>query len=99
MLFALIAKDKPNSGEIRAVNRPRHLEYLKASSESVRLAGPLLDENDLPIGALIILEASDLEEAKRWAADDPYARAGLFHETLVLPWKFGMGKGFSTSAT
>ena len=29
-------------------------------------------------GSLIILDVADLDEARDWAAGDPYARAGLF---------------------
>ena len=42
MRIALIAKDKPNSIDIRKANRDAHVAYLK-STDAVEMAGPFLD--------------------------------------------------------
>ncbi len=34
---------------------------------------------------MIIIEAPDLDAAKAWAANDPYAKAGLFAATEICP--------------
>jgi uncharacterized protein YciI len=39
------------------------------------------------IGSFIILEADSLEAAERWAANDPYTKAGLFASSIVRPWR------------
>jgi len=39
------------------------------------------------IGSLVILDAPDLEAARDWAENDPYARAGLFDSVELIPWK------------
>jgi len=38
-------------------------------------------------GSLIIFEAKGKEAARRWAAADPYAKAGLFARSEIRLWK------------
>lgn len=91
MLIALIAKDKPDVSQIRADNRPAHLEYLKANAETVFQAGPLLDADGGMIGSLIILDVTDMAAAQDWAANDPYAKAGLFASVELIQWNKVIG--------
>ncbi|HEY3777168.1 MAG TPA: YciI family protein [Rhizomicrobium sp.] len=86
MLFVITAMDKPNSRELRMNTRAAHFDYAHRTG-GVRLGGPFLDDNGEMIGSLIIIEAQDLDAARRWQAGDPYAEAGLFSEADVRPWK------------
>jgi len=86
MLIALIARDKPGALQTRLDNREAHLAYIEETGV-VRQAGPLLDEAGGMIGSLVILDAPDLEAARDWAENDPYARAGLFDSVELIPWK------------
>jgi uncharacterized protein len=90
MLFALIARDKSGSIDTRLANRAAHLDYINQSGV-VRQAGPLLDKDGGMIGSLLILEVEDQEAAMRWAAGDPYSKAGLFQDVEILPWKKVIG--------
>ena len=85
MLVALIAKDKPNHLEVRTTNRQAHVDYLK-SSDQISQAGPLLSQHGQMTGALIILDVGNMEEAKDWAAHDPYTKAGLFQSVELIAW-------------
>jgi hypothetical protein len=88
VLFAILAEDKPNSASLRAATRPTHLEYLKSFGAKVVVAGPLLGPDDETVtGSLLIFEAADRAGAEAFAADDPYAKAGLFARTTVAPWR------------
>ncbi len=89
MLFAITSLDKPNSMELRMATREKHLAYGKDNAEGgqLRLGGPFLDANGNMIGSFIILEAASLEAAERWAANDPYMKAGLFDSVVVRPWR------------
>ncbi len=91
MLVALIAKDKPDSSDVRADNRPAHLDYLKAHASQVAQAGPLLDPAGDMVGSLIILDVADLATAQDWADADPYAVAGLFANVELIEWKRVIG--------
>ena len=93
MLYVLICKDLPGEGLARrAAARPDHLAYLGSLGEKVRAAGGLLSEDgNEPCGSLIILEADSLDEARAIAAADPYAKAGVFADVEVHPWRQAVG--------
>ncbi|UYV37281.1 YciI family protein [Rhodobacteraceae bacterium D3-12] len=91
MLIALIARDKPGALPIRQENRAAHLDYLKASGDAVFQAGPLLNDAGEMSGSLVILNMETLSDAQDWAANDPYANAGLFDSVELIEWKKVLG--------
>ena len=90
MRACLICIDKPGALQLRLENRPAHVEHLK-SSGVVELAGPFLDAEGQMCGSMIVLEVSDLDAARAWAAADPYAKAGLFESVAIREWKKVIG--------
>ena len=99
MYYAIISEDVDNSLPLRIQARPAHLvrvEALKASGKLV-IAGPhpaIDDENPDAegfSGSLIIAEFDSLAAAEAWAADDPYAKAGLFSDVTIKPWNRVIG--------
>ena len=86
MLFVLTAIDKPNALALRMATREAHFDYARRGGV-IRLGGPFLDDKGDMAGSLIICEADDLAAAKRWAAEDPYAKAGLFARSEIRAWK------------
>ena len=38
-------------------------------------------------GSVIIAEFASLNEAKQWAENDPYAKAGVYQSVVVKPFK------------
>ncbi|MCF8473415.1 MAG: YciI family protein [Emcibacter sp.] len=87
MHFIILAEDKPNSLDLRLASRPDHLDYANKRG-CVMLAGPLLTEGSepKPRGSMLIIDVKDKEAAKDFAANDPYAKAGLFVKVDILPW-------------
>jgi uncharacterized protein YciI len=55
------------------------------------MAGPFLDEAGAMTGSLIVLSVASLDEARAWAAADPYAKAGLFQSVAIREWKKVIG--------
>ena len=90
MHFAFICQDKPGALQIRLDTRPEHLAYLNALNADGKLgfAGPFLGDDGKPTGSLVVVKAETIEEARRIAADDPYAKAGLFAEVEVKAWNW-----------
>ena len=43
------------------------------------------------VGSLVVLDVPDRAAAEAWAANDPYARAGLFERVQVRPWNRVIG--------
>lgn len=90
MRIALIARDKPDMLQTRLDNREAHLAYV-ADSGVVELAGPFLDDDGSMCGSLLILTLDSMADAKNWAANDPYAKAGLFADVTLREWKKVIG--------
>lgn len=92
MYFIILAEDKPDSLALRMDIRPVHLQYAKDQG-CVVLAGPLLTEAEAPKprGSMLIIKVADRAAAENFAANDPYAQAGLFHKVTVQPWMPALG--------
>ena len=95
MLYAIIAEDVPGALPRRLQARAAHLERLKALQEAGRLvlAGPhpAIDAADPGpagfTGSLIVAEFASREAALAWAAEDPYAAAGVYARVTVKPFR------------
>lgn len=85
--FAIHCIDKPDSADLRAATRADHLGHIASVADSVLVAGPLLGLDGAPIGSLLIIDFADRKAAIQFAADDPYALAGLFASVAVTAWK------------
>ena len=84
MNFALYCIDKAGHSQVRADNRPAHLDYLKANLDRLMIAGPLLADDGVTVqGSLLVIEAADRASAEAFAAGDPYANAGLFESVTI----------------
>ncbi|MHA7871431.1 MAG: YciI family protein [Hyphococcus sp.] len=89
--FILICRDREDGFELRAQTRQAHLEYIKAQGGQTRFAGPMLDDEERPIGSVLVIEADDVKAAERFAQADPYARAGLFESVEINPFRIVIG--------
>jgi uncharacterized protein YciI len=89
MRVALICTDKPGHLQTRLDNRADHLAYIAATGV-VEMAGPFLSDGQMT-GSLIVVEVDTLDAAKTWAANDPYAKAGLFSDVRITEWKKVIG--------
>ena len=95
MWYAIISEDVQNSLEKRMGARPSHVQRLKDLVNSGRLltAGPhpAIDSEEPGdagfTGSLIIAEFDSLEDAQRWADEDPYIAAGVYKKVIVKPFK------------
>ncbi|WP_372771161.1 YciI family protein [Pseudoalteromonas sp.] len=95
MWYMIYSIDVENSLAMRKEARPAHLARLEALKSDERLlsAGPLpaIDSEDPGeagfTGSLVIAKFDSLEDARSWAADDPYIEAGIYKESIVKPFK------------
>lgn len=90
MLAAIICTDKPDHLKVRLENREAHLAYGRDSGKLL-MAGPFLNESGDMCGSLLILDVDDMAEAHAFAAEDPYALAGLFSDVRIEEWKKVIG--------
>lgn len=75
------------AAEARERHRADHIAYRKNFGDRMPLAGPLLDDDQAPIGSLIILEAADRTAAIQAASDDPYVKADVLELVSVRPFR------------
>ncbi len=89
--FAIVASDKPGALDLRTALRPEHLAYLTAHAHMLKVAGPFLDADGQMDGSLLIVEADSIEEVQAFAADEPFAKGGLFESLVIRPWRLTLG--------
>ena len=95
MLYMILGYDVTDSASLRKNARPAHLKRLEklVTEGRVIIAGPLpaIDAEDPGpaghTGSLTVAEFKSLEDAHEWAANDPYAIAGVYKSTVVKPFK------------
>ena len=92
-LFLINARDKAGSLDVRMANRDAHLAYASDHMDQIKVAGPVLNEAGDMAGSTLIMEFETLEDAQAWAANDPYAKAGLFEHVEVIAYKWLLGEG------
>jgi len=88
-MYAIICTDKDGSFEIRKANREAHLAY--AAETPVVFGGPFQNEEGAMIGSLLVVDVATRGEAEAWAANDPYAKAGLFKKAQIERFKKVIG--------
>ncbi len=95
MWYAFICTDIPDSLEKRRNTGAAHLARLQDLRDQGRLmaAGPFpatdcLDPGEAGFtGSLIVAEFDSLEDARAWADEDPYLKAGIYDNITVKPFK------------
>jgi hypothetical protein len=70
--------------DARARVRPDHLAYMQSLTKDgvVVLAGPVGDGS----GAMVVLQVSTEDDARRIVKDDPYTAAGVGVDHVLRPW-------------
>ncbi|MEL7547016.1 MAG: YciI family protein [Pseudomonadota bacterium] len=93
-LYLINARDKVDSLDLRIATRTEHLNWVGNALDKVLMAGPVLAEDESTMaGSTFVIEAESLEAARRWAAEDPYKKAGLFDRVEIIPFKWTIGDG------
>lgn len=89
MHFYIRCVDKPGHLDVRKANREDHLAYIKGGfADRIVAAGPTLDPDMEGMnGSVFIIKFDAIEDAREFAANDPYAKAGLFESVVIRPFK------------
>lgn len=87
MVYVFHLLDKPDAQEMRLRIRPEHKAYLAQVADRMAFAGPLTSEDgETMIGSVLAIEFDNLDAAKRWQADEPFTKAGVYASSSVLPF-------------
>jgi uncharacterized protein YciI len=90
-LFMLACFDRPNSLDLRMATREAHLTYVRDNVAMVKVAGPMLDDEDGMAGSLFILTAPNRAAVQAFNAADPYQKAGLFAQVEIRGFRASIG--------
>lgn len=84
MLWVIHCLDKPDAAERRRAARTAHSARLTCGVVKPVLYGPLLaSDGSTPIGSLIVVEAAEREQVKRFIAEDPFVKADVWKEIHI----------------
>jgi uncharacterized protein YciI len=72
--------------------RPIHLKHLNSLGNRLVLAGPFQDEEGRSTGSIVVIEASDLAEARSLLEQDPFVREGVFASWEISRWALTINK-------
>lgn len=94
MWYAVVSQDIEDSLPLRKIHRPAHLDRLSGLNDQGRLliAGPHpADDTNEPAdagftGSLVVANFDSLDDAKAWAAQDPYMLNGVYESVTVKPF-------------
>jgi uncharacterized protein YciI len=91
--FMVYALDKPDRGTARLTARDAHRARLREHDHPVRvrIGGPLLDNDGGMIGTMLVVEAESMDLVRRFVDQDPYARADVYANVAIHPFKRGLG--------
>jgi len=93
-LFLINARDKADSLDLRLATRQAHLDWAVSFKDRIAMAGPVfLDDGITMAGTTFVMNFDTLGEARAWAAQDPYAVAGLFDRVEIIPFNWSIGDG------
>lgn len=89
MLYAIHCMDGGDPS-IRQSQYPRHREYLASARIKILVAGPILSDEGEPIGSLLIVDAENIEVARSFSANDPFAINGAWMSIQIYPYKMAI---------
>lgn len=88
MPYVITFFDDPGVLEKKRELRAVHLEYVdKNSSRIIASGGFFPDDDDFPVGGLIILDTESRQGAVEYIENDPFYLHGIFSSYKIDRWK------------
>ncbi|NNC38706.1 MAG: hypothetical protein HKO02_14705 [Hyphomonadaceae bacterium] len=92
IIFLIVRTDAPNSAEKRLAAMEAHIEYTISNKDRFYVGGAIRHIPDAAaLGSAMIVKADSLDEARAFAAMDPFDKIGIYARTDV--WLFNVGVG------
>jgi len=92
--FCVHAVDRPGRLQDRQRLRDGHRARLRQHDHpvTVRIGGPLLDDEGAMIGTMLVIEADSRAQVEIYLAGDPYVVGDLFETLTVTGFSWGLGQ-------
>ena len=90
MLWAISRVAGPNFAAMREKGLQPHLDYLHSQKKILVVSGATLtDDGKEVVGSLLILNVGSRTEAKVFADNDPFQKAGMFTNVTITRMRKG----------
>ena len=86
MAYMIFTRDRAGGAGVRDAHRAQHYAYLRENAHRLIVSGGIQDENGNYVGGLIVLNVDTHAEAEVFAAADPFGRAELFDQVIIMRW-------------
>ena len=94
MPYLILADDHPGMERQREDVRAAHRAHLASVGGRLLASGALLGADGQTItGGASLLDTDDEAEARRFEAEDPYAKAGIRTKVTIIPWRLRWWRG------
>lgn len=91
-LYSIVCTDKAGSKPTRMACLSDHLAHMDTVFDRVQLAAPLRDDAEESFtGALLVITATSIADARAFIEADPYFKAGIWSDVRVD--KLGLSAG------
>lgn len=88
MPYIIETWDKDGHAHVRREHRPAHLVFLQENAKLLLSCGAKLQDDGADAGGgLYIVDVETREEAERFIAADPFAKADLFRQVTITRWR------------
>ena len=88
MAYLIVAYDHEGMEAERERVRDGHRQHLAAQGKKLLASGALLADDGITIvGGASLLDTDSREEALRFEAEDPYAKAGIRRDVKIIEWR------------
>ena len=85
--YFVCCRNKPDMDALRAEHLEAHWAFMDQYDSRMVARGPTLaTDGTTPTGSMHIVELENEDEARAFAHDEPYARAGVFADTTIRRW-------------
>jgi uncharacterized protein YciI len=94
MLICRIARDAADKAAEREAHYAAHVAYLRSdAARHIVQSGPLFasDGSGAKIGALIVFDVENVEQAEAFNAGDPFIINGVYAQVELLRWNRTIG--------
>lgn len=87
MPYIILAHDKPDQDLLREELRESHRNHLKSIGPKLIASGAILSDSGQVIGGMSIIDTEDIEEARRFASEDPYSKHEIRVTISIIKWR------------
>jgi uncharacterized protein len=90
--YAILAWDGPDGPAKRDEYRAAHFAHIETIMEKLAIAGPLKSDDGKFLGSMLVVHATNREEAEAILRADPYFDGGVWNRWEIFPFLAAAGK-------